>query len=59
MKGENNMRPIICYDFKSISDTEIVINKDRFKSLIDSVYNAGYDDGKAQAYASLFTAENI
>lgn len=42
------MKPLIYYDFKTINETEVVIDKTKLKSILDEVYNAGFADGHAQ-----------
>lgn len=42
------MKPLIYYDFKSINETEVAIDKVKLKAILDEVYNAGFADGQAQ-----------
>lgn len=44
------MKPLIYYDFKSINETEVAIDKIKLKAILDEVYGAGFADGQAQIY---------
>lgn len=44
------MKPLIYYDFKTINETEVAIDKVKLKAILDEVYNAGFADGQAQIY---------
>ena len=44
------MKPLIYYDFKSINETEVAIDKIKLKAILDEVYSAGFADGQTQMY---------
>lgn len=50
------MKPLVFYDFKEIEGTDMIgIDKERFREILDQIYEAGFEDGKNQ----LFLDQNI
>ena len=40
------MKPIVFYDFYSMNNNKITIEKEKLDKLLKDVYNAGFEDGK-------------
>ena len=40
------MKPLIYFDFESVNDKDIIINKERLQEILTEVYQAGYEDGE-------------